>query len=97
MDLQNHQTSQKLAERFEFRSILPEETDQAVTIEHICFPPNEACSHKAMTERIAAAPELFLVAIRGLRRFRRIPEHAVSDALIIAFDAEGLQYPLSLL
>ena len=38
MDLQNHQTSQKLAERFEFRSILPEETDQAVTIEHICFP-----------------------------------------------------------
>lgn len=63
MNLQNHQTSQELAERFEFRSILPEETDQAVTIEHICFPPNEACSRKAMTERIAAAPELFLVAI----------------------------------
>lgn len=57
------ETLKALEERFEFRSILPEETDQAVTIEHICFPPNEACSRKAMTERIAAAPELFLVAI----------------------------------
>ena len=63
MNLQKHQTSQELAEHFEFRSILPEETDQAVAIEHICFPPNEACSRKAMTERIAAAQELFLVAI----------------------------------
>lgn len=63
MNLQKHQTSQELAEHFEFRSILLEETDQAVAIEHICFPPNEACSRKAMTERIAAAQELFLVAI----------------------------------
>lgn len=63
MNLQKHQTSQELAEHFEFRSILPEEIDQAVAIEHICFPPNEACSRKAMTERIAAAQELFLVAI----------------------------------
>ncbi len=63
MNLQNHQTLQELAEHFEFRSILLEETDQAVAIEHICFPPNEACSRKAMTERIAAAQELFLVAI----------------------------------
>ena len=57
------ETLKAIEERFEFRSILPEETDQAVTIEHICFPPNEACSRRAMTERIAAAPELFLVAI----------------------------------
>lgn len=50
-------------ERFEFRNIHQDEIDQAIEIEQICFPPNEACSPKAMRERIAAAPELFLVAI----------------------------------
>lgn len=50
-------------ERFIFRNILPEETAQAIEIEQICFPPNEACSAQHMTQRIAAAPELFLVAV----------------------------------
>lgn len=50
-------------EKFEFRNIRVEETKQAVEIEQICFPPNEACSEKSMTERILKAPELFLVAI----------------------------------
>lgn len=50
-------------EKFEFRDIKPDETKQAVVIEQICFPPHEACSARAMTERIAAAPELFMVAI----------------------------------
>jgi ribosomal protein S18 acetylase RimI-like enzyme len=54
---------QNLEERFEFRSIRPEEADEAAIIEQICFPPNEACSEKHMKERIAAAPELFLVAV----------------------------------
>ena len=45
-----------------FREIHPEETEQAIVIEQICFPPNEACSPKSMRERIAAAPELFLIA-----------------------------------
>lgn len=49
--------------QFIFRNIEKSETDQAVSIEQICFPPNEACSAKSMTERIAATPELFLVAI----------------------------------
>ena len=48
---------------YEFRNICPEEADQAVAIEQICFPPNEACSEKNMKERIAKAPELFLVAV----------------------------------
>lgn len=52
-----------IAERFEFRNIRPEEAAQAVLIEQICFPPNEACSKKNMKERIAKAPELFLVAV----------------------------------
>lgn len=47
---------------FEFRAIRPEEADEAVRIEHICFPPHEACSEKSMKERIGRAPELFLVA-----------------------------------
>lgn len=50
-------------EGFTFREIKREETEQAIAIERICFPPHEACSAKAMTERIIAAPELFLVAV----------------------------------
>lgn len=52
-----------LQEKFEFRSIKEEEADQAVLIEQICFPPNEACSEKHMKERIVKAPDLFLVAV----------------------------------
>ena len=48
---------------FTFRSIRPDEAAEAVQIEQICFPPNEACRPEAMRERVAAAPELFLVAI----------------------------------
>ncbi|MCD8380709.1 MAG: GNAT family N-acetyltransferase, partial [Lachnospiraceae bacterium] len=54
---------QTLSERFEFRSILPGEGGQTAEIESICFPPNEACSEKMMLERVAAAPEMFLVAV----------------------------------
>lgn len=56
-------SDQEFNERFEFRSIRPEEADQAVLIEKICFPPNEACSEPMMKERMKAAPELFLVAV----------------------------------
>ena len=47
----------------EFRTIRPEEADQAAVIEQICFPPNEACTEENMKSRIAAAPECFLVAV----------------------------------
>ena len=50
-------------QRFIFRNIKQDETDQANTIEQICFPPHEACSEKSMVERIRAAEELFLVAV----------------------------------
>ncbi len=53
---------ERIKERYEFRNIHKEETDQAIVIEQICFPPNEACSEKDMRDRIAIAPELFLVA-----------------------------------
>ncbi len=52
-----------IAEKFEFRNIKPSETDQAVNIEQICFPPNEACSEKNMKDRIVRASELFMVAV----------------------------------
>ncbi len=48
--------------QFEFRTIRPDEVEQAIEIEQICFPPHEACSPNSMRERIAKAPELFLVA-----------------------------------
>ena len=53
----------ELNERFEFRNILQEEAGQAAEIERICFPPNEVCTEVMMRERIACAPELFLVAV----------------------------------
>lgn len=52
-----------LNERFEFRNIRQDEAEQAIAVEQICFPPNEACAPKVMRERVAAAPELFLVAV----------------------------------
>ena len=48
--------------RYEFRSIRPEEGEEAADIELICFPPNEACSREATTERAKKAPEFFIVA-----------------------------------
>ena len=52
-----------MTESFEFRNIHADEAEQAAVIEQICFPPNEACSEKDMKDRIAKAPELFLVAV----------------------------------
>ena len=59
----NQKNRESVIQKFEFRNIRPEETDQAVMIEQICFPPNEACSDTSIRERIAAASELFLVAV----------------------------------
>lgn len=53
----------EIYERFEFREIRPEETDQAVMIEKTCFPPKEACSREQMEARVKLAPDLFLVAV----------------------------------
>ena len=58
-------TTQSLNERFTFREIYMNEIPQAIAIEMVCFPPNEACSALAMKERIAVASELFLVAIEN--------------------------------
>lgn len=52
-----------LYERFEFRSIRPEEAEEAADIEAVCFPPNEACLKEHMLARIQAAGDLFLVAV----------------------------------
>lgn len=48
---------------FTLRTMEPEEIEQAIAIEQICFPPNEACSPAHMRARAAAAPDLFLVAV----------------------------------
>jgi len=54
---------ENLYNRFEFRTIRPEEAEAAAEIEAICFPPNEACSREMMLQRIELVPELFLVAV----------------------------------
>ena len=56
------QLTEELYRRFEFRSIRPEEADEAADIEAICFPPNEACSREHIKERVAVAADEFLVA-----------------------------------
>ncbi|MBD5532588.1 MAG: GNAT family N-acetyltransferase [Lachnospiraceae bacterium] len=60
---ENHTADKNLLEKFEFRDIKPEEAEQAVAIEQICFPPNEACSEQHMRERMRKAPDLFLAAM----------------------------------
>jgi ribosomal protein S18 acetylase RimI-like enzyme len=50
-------------EKYEFRTIRPEEADEAAEIERICFPPNEACTKEHILERISVASEQFFVAI----------------------------------
>ncbi|MEG0108629.1 MAG: GNAT family N-acetyltransferase [Lachnospiraceae bacterium] len=52
-----------LNKRFEFRTILLNEAEQAVEIEQVCFPPNEACSEQMMKDRIEVAADLFFVAV----------------------------------
>ncbi len=59
----NNMKSIIIRDNFEFRYINKEETDQAINLEQICFPPNEACSPKNMTIRIEKAAEQFLVAV----------------------------------
>lgn len=60
---ENHTADKRILEKFEFRDIKPEEAEQAVAIEQICFPPNEACSEQHMKERMRKAPDLFLAAM----------------------------------
>ncbi|MBO4291390.1 MAG: GNAT family N-acetyltransferase [Lachnospiraceae bacterium] len=55
-----NQSNQK---RYEIRQLRPEEGEQAIRIEHTCFPPNEACRAERILERIRKAPELFLAAV----------------------------------
>ncbi len=52
-----------LYERFDFRTVKPEEAEAVAKIEQICFPPNEACTPERIKERIDVASDLFLVAI----------------------------------
>ncbi len=59
----NNQSTKDILNKYEFRTINQDEANQAVRIEQICFPPNEACSEKSMKERIKEVPELFLVAV----------------------------------
>lgn len=63
MNRQCEESGQVMEGRFEFRNIKADEAEQAVAIEQICFPPNEACSEKMMKDRIASVPDLFFVSV----------------------------------
>lgn len=62
-ELNNSEICPELYDRFDFRTIKPEEADEAAEIEQICFPVNEACSKEHMIDRVKAASDLFVVAI----------------------------------
>ncbi len=53
----------KLYENFAFRTIRENETQQAIEIEQICFPPHEACTPASIRDRILVAADLFWVAV----------------------------------
>ncbi len=55
--------SRKNIDDFEFRTIRPDEAEQAVKIEQTCFPPDEACPAESIIGKAVVAPELFLVAV----------------------------------
>lgn len=63
MDCSVSTASEELLERFEFRNLRPEEYMEALEIEQVCFPPNEAFTEPIMRDRAAAAPDLFLAAV----------------------------------
>ena len=50
-------------ERFEFRSIRPEEAGVISDIESVCFPPNEACSRAFIDALASVNSERFLAAV----------------------------------
>ncbi|MBQ6389651.1 MAG: GNAT family N-acetyltransferase [Mogibacterium sp.] len=52
-----------ITDRFEFRDIRPEESDQAAEIEQIVFPPHEAVFPDDVREHAYVAPDCFLVAV----------------------------------
>ena len=54
-------TKEELQERFEFRNVKAEEADQAIEIENICFPPNEAATSKEIQERLNVYANHFLL------------------------------------
>lgn len=45
------QSNKALHEKYEFCNIRRDEIEQAVKIEAICFPPNEACTYEHMVPR----------------------------------------------
>lgn len=59
----NFLNGEVLHSRFEFRDVTADEGEEAAEIEALVFPPNEACSHEMMLERVAGSPDLFLVAV----------------------------------
>lgn len=59
----NKRDNVDLWERFDFRTIRPEEGAVAAQVEEICFPPNEACTKERMLARVEQFPEMFLVAV----------------------------------
>ena len=59
----NRQQDLTVNERFEFRSISPEEAEQAADIEAVCFPPNEACSRAFLLALVKEAGDCFLAAV----------------------------------
>ena len=44
------------------RNAQPEDVEEMIAIEHICFPPAEAADAQSICERYAAFPENFFVA-----------------------------------
>lgn len=58
----------QLYEHFEFRSIRPEEAEEAAKMETVCFPPNEACIREHMLARELVSDYCRREKEKGVRR-----------------------------
>ena len=55
--------NEEFYEKYELRTIRPDEAETAEAIELACFPPNEACKLPIMKQRVELAPDIFLVTV----------------------------------
>ena len=55
--------NEEFYEKYELRTIRPDEAETVEAIELACFPPNEACKLPIMKQRVELAPDIFLVTV----------------------------------
>ena len=67
------------------RQVQPDDLENLIKVEELCFPPEEAATREAFEYRIAAFPESFFVAVEN-DEIIGIVNGCVTDSLVISDD-----------